>query len=45
MIPASHAFTNGRFHQSRQRRQNIDGGIDLWRDVKVRGVKEGKSRH
>ena len=29
MISASHAFTNGRFHQSRQRRQYIDGGIDL----------------
>ena len=39
MIPASHALTNGRFHQSRQRRQNIDGGIDL-----VRSVEEGKSK-
>ena len=37
MVSASHALTNGRFHQSRQRRQYIDGRIDL-----VMGVGKGK---
>ena len=29
MIPASHSFSNGRLHQSRQRRQHVDWRVDL----------------
>lgn len=40
MVLSGHALPNGRLHQPRQRREHVDGGVDL----RVGGAEEGSGR-